>query len=91
MADNLTETLSLPKGYGYNHIFKYQWNCAPKYGLSGVAVEELKKICRKKFGWHFLPHKNMNYSNEDWYKDQTLILTFESKWDLIHAKLRIDP
>jgi hypothetical protein len=33
----------------------------------------------------------MNYSNEDWYKDQTLILTFESKWDLIHAKLRIDP
>lgn len=89
--DDLTKELSLPEGYGYNCIFKHQWNCAPKHGLSMSAIIELKSLCRKKFGWHFVPHKNMDWQKDDWYKNQTLFLTFENKWDMIHAKLRVTP
>tara|TARA_Y100000389_G_C17069342_1_gene321209 strand:+ start:232 stop:507 length:276 start_codon:yes stop_codon:yes gene_type:complete len=91
MAANLTKDLELSEGYGYNKIFRHQWNCAPKHGLSMGAIVELKNLCFKKFGWHFVPHRNMNYAEDDWYKNQTLILTFESKWDMVHAKLRVTP
>lgn len=43
----------------------------------------------RKWGWVFKPHKNMDYHRTDWYKDQTLILTFEDQADLIQTKLEL--
>ncbi len=73
---------------GYNKIFKYEW-VTHTNALPMTVSELLSKMCSRKWGWHFVPHRNMNYAQDDWYKNQTLILTFESKWDLIHAKFRV--
>jgi len=73
---------------GYNKIFKYQWT-TPVYGLPMDIHNALDKICKGRWGWHFIPHENINYSRENWYEDQTLVITFENKWDLIHARLRV--
>ena len=54
-----------------------------------TAVEKIHSIVNKRWGWYFTPHKNMDYSRQDWYKDQTLIITFESKMDLVLAKLLV--
>jgi hypothetical protein len=50
----------------------------------------MDSICVGKWGWYFIPHKNMRWEREDWYKDQTLILTFEDKHDLARCKLSVD-
>lgn len=81
----------IPDDCGYNKIYRYQWDCSPKFGLNYNSATELVNICKKRFGWHFVPHKGMDYSRDNWYEDQHLIITFESKWDMIHAKLRINP
>lgn len=73
---------------GYNKLYKHQWVTSTN-ALPLTISEKLSKMCSKRWGWHFIPHENMDYSRENWFQDQTLILTFESKWDLIHAKLRV--
>ena len=78
---------NLPEGCGYNFIFKHQWKTHTN-SLPITAVTEILKIVDgRQFGWHFIPHDNMNYHNDDWYKDQTLVLSFSSRIDLIITKL----
>ena len=78
----------LPEGCGYNKIFEHQWR-THVYALPLSAINVIKKIALDKWGWHFIPHKNMQWEKEDWFKDQTLVLSFESKTDLITSKLNI--
>ena len=78
----------LPEGCGYNKIFEHQWR-THVYALPLSAINLIKKIALDKWGWHFIPHKNMQWEKEDWFKDQTLVLSFESKTDLITSKLNI--
>ena len=53
------------------------------------AKELMLDICEKKFGWHFIPHKDINYHSDNWYEKQTLVISFESQTDLITSKLNI--
>ena len=53
------------------------------------AKDLMVELCEKRFGWHFIPHRNMQYEKEDWYRDQTLVISFESETDLITSKLNI--
>ena len=76
----------LPDDCGYNKIFKHQWTTNTN-AIPLTAVNHIRDLINGKFGWHFVPHKNMDYSREDWFKDQTLVITFESKLDLILSKL----
>jgi|TARA_R110001592_G_scaffold132997_16_gene348097 hypothetical protein len=73
---------------GYNKIYKHQW-VTHVNALPMSAIDVMDKVCLKKYGWHFTPHEAMDYSREDWYKDQSLILTFESNIDLLVSKLTI--
>lgn len=73
---------------GYNKIYEHQW-VTHVNALPMSAIEVMDKVCLNKYGWHFTPHKDMDYSRDDWYKDQSLILTFESKIDLLVSKLTI--
>jgi len=73
---------------GYNKIYQYQWHTHVN-ALPMTAKTLMESVCDKRFGWHFIPHKTMNWQSEDWYKDQTLVLSFESKIDLITSKLNI--
>jgi predicted molibdopterin-dependent oxidoreductase YjgC len=76
----------LPDNCGYNKIFKHQWKTNTN-AIPLSSVNHIRDLIKGKFGWHFIPHKNMDYSREDWYKDQTLVITFENKLDLILSKL----
>lgn len=89
MAESFNYTTSsLPDDCGYNKIFKYQWKTTT-YALPMTSVNEIHRLVKKRWGWHFIPHKNMDYSRDDWYLNQTLYLTFENKMDLILAKLLV--
>ena len=85
MAANSKRPLN---GNGYNKIYKHQWR-THVYGLPMSAKTLMEDICEKKFGWHFVPHKDMDYHSDSWYEKQTLVISFESKTDLIASKLNI--
>ena len=80
----------MPEGCGYNQIFEYQWKTG-KYGLNLLATEQIARFATKKFGWHFIPTRDMDYYSEAWYENQECIVTFESKWDLIRARFSVSP
>ena len=79
----------LPEGCGYNKIFEHQWR-THVYALPLSAINVIKKIALDKWGWHFIPHKNMQWEKDDWFKDQTLVLSFSDKDDLINCRFSID-
>lgn len=79
----------LPEGCGYNKIFEHQWR-THVYALPLSAIVVIKKIALDKWGWHFIPHKNMQWEKEDWFKDQTLVISFSDKDDLINCRFSID-
>lgn len=81
--------LNLPDDCGYNKIFEHQWH-THVHALPLTQVGIIHSIATSRWGWHFIPHKNMNYENDDWYKDQTLVLSFFDKDDLINSKFSID-
>ena len=85
MADNSNKSADAG---GYSKIYKHQWHTHVN-ALPMSAKTLMEKVCEKKFGWHFIPHKTMKWERPDWYKDQTLVLSFESKTDLITSKLNI--
>jgi len=78
----------LPDDCGYNKIFKYQWRTTTN-ALPMTSVNEIHSIASGPWGWHFTPHENMDYSKDDWYKNQTLHITFKNKMDLILCKLLV--
>lgn len=84
-----TSEFKLPKDCGYNKMYRYNWQ-TPVYGLSMSLIPVIHDICKKRWGWHFRPHKDMNYHRDDWYEKQNMVLSFESKLDLILVKLMID-
>jgi len=89
MADLFMTTLTVDNTpVRYNRIYRYQWRtnmCA----LPGIWITQIEKLVTGNWGWHFIPHKNMNYNRENWYEDQTLFITFENQDDLVQAKLCI--
>ena len=76
------------KPSGYNKIYRNQWTTHVN-ALPMSAIEVMDSLCKKKYGWHFIPPRNMNYAEDDWYKNQTLVLSFESKIDLLVSKLTV--
>ena len=80
---------SLPEDCGYNKIFKHQWKTS-QHGLPLNCTHIIDSYAEGKWGWHFIPHKSMKWEKEDWYKDQTLVITFEKQMDLILCKLVVD-
>ena len=51
-------------------------------------IPVINNICNKRWGWHFSPKKDMNYGSDKWYEKQNMVLSFESKLDLILVKLK---
>ena len=80
---------SLPDDCGYNKIYQHQWRTT-QYALPMSSTYAISNLVNGKWGWHFLPHKNMDYSRENWFEDQTLVISFEDKMDLILCKLLVD-
>lgn len=87
MAETSKKT-KLPEDCGYNKIFKYQW-ATSTYALPMTVSDKIQSFVRGRWGWHFIPHENMDYNRENWYENQTLILSFENKWDLVQARLSV--
>jgi len=85
----MSDLYELPEDCGYNKIFKYNW-ITPVYGLSMNHIPNIDNICKKRWGWHFKPKPDMNYHDEKWFEKQNMVLSFESKIDLIICKLSID-
>lgn len=79
---------TLPDDCGYNKIYKYSWN-TPTYGLPMHTSKKIANMVTGRWGWHFVPHENMDYNSDDWYENQTLVITFERKWDLVMCRLMI--
>ena len=73
----------------YNRIFRYHWRTSV-YALPQTVILKLKELCKNRWGYHFIPHNDMDWEARNWYERQTLYLTFENKEDLIQAKLSID-
>jgi len=89
MAENFNYSFDkLPDDIGYNNIYKYQWTTTTN-AIPMSAVTKIQNIVSKRWGWHFIPHENMDYSRDDWFENQTLIVSFESKLDLVLTKLMI--
>lgn len=84
-----TSEFELPKDCGYNKVYRYNWK-TPVYGLSMSLIPVIHDICKKRWGWHFSPKKDMDYNSDQWYEKQNMVLSFESKLDLILVKLMID-
>lgn len=80
---------SLPDDCGYNKIYQYQWRTT-QYAIPMTSTSKISNLVEGRWGWHFLPHKNMDYSRENWFEDQTLVISFEKKMDLILCKLLVD-
>ena len=78
----------LPDDCGYNKIYKYSWK-TPTYGLPMHVSNKIASMVTGRWGWHFVPHENMDYNSDDWYENQTLVITFERKWDLVMCRLMI--
>jgi|TARA_R110001592_G_scaffold94858_1_gene273977 hypothetical protein len=87
-ANSIQKDSDLPAGCGYNKIFKHQWH-TPEYGLPQSAVTDIKTIVKDKWGWHFIPHKDMDYHSDRWFEKQHLVLSFNNQTDLILCKLII--
>ena len=81
-------TVSRTETSGYNKIFRNQWRTS-KYALPGLWVSQIEKVITGNWGWHFIPHKNMDYQLPNWYEYQTLVVTFENQHDLVQVKLCI--
>tara|TARA_Y100001938_G_C7920666_1_gene344313 strand:- start:158 stop:415 length:258 start_codon:yes stop_codon:yes gene_type:complete len=79
----------IPEDCGYNKIFKHQWRTRD-YGINMSTIERISKLVSGRWGWHFKAHKDMDYSRDNWYENQTCYVSFERKWDLILVKLLID-
>ena len=84
-----TSEYELPDDCGYNKLYSHNW-ITPVYGLSMTLIPVIHDICKKRWGWHFRPHKDMNYHKDNWYEKQNMVLSFESKFDLILVKLMVD-
>ena len=84
-----TSDFELPEDCGYNILYRYNW-VTPVYGLSMTLIPVIHILCKKRWGWHFRPQKDMNYNDEKWFEKQNMVLSFESQIDLIIVKLSID-
>ena len=90
MAEDLVTTeFELPVDCGYNRQYSHDWETSV-YGLGMHLIPEIHNLCTGNWGWYFIPHENCNYYADDWHENQTLVLSFEKKWDLIMCKLIID-
>lgn len=78
----------LPDDVGYNCIYKHKWNIQ-HHGLALSTVTDIQGLIKNRWGWHFEPHKDMDYQSDHWFEKQDCILSFESRYDLILCKLCI--
>ena len=77
-----TSEFVLPDDCGYNKMYRYNW-VTPVYGLSMSLIPVIHELCKKRWGWHFRPHKDMNYNSNTWYEKQNMVLSFEDQKDLV--------
>ncbi len=87
MAAALMKTST--EGGEYNKIYMYRWRTCTN-SLPMHVSQMINKITEgRRWGWSFIAHPTMDYRREDWYKDQTLVLSFEHEFDLIQSKLEV--
>ena len=71
---------------GYNLIFKYKIKLN-SYGVNSDMITWMENKCTGKYGWHFIPHgRQMPFpfgDDEEWYKDQTAVVSFANKKDAV--------
>jgi len=84
-----TNDFEIPESCGYNKIFKYNW-ITPVYGLSMSLIPVIHNLCKKRWGWHFKPNPDMDYTSDKWYEKQKMVLSFEDEKDLVFVKISID-
>jgi len=88
MLSETVASLKTSKEGEYNKVYPHSW----KTNVNALPMnikQFLDRTLEGAYGWHFVPHKNMQWEKEDWYKDQTLYLTFELQQDLIQSKLSV--
>ena len=81
--------LECPEGCGYNHIFAYKIKLN-SYSVPGTYITWANDNCTFKWGWHFVPHENMNWQADDWYHNQTAYMSFEDVDDALQAALELN-
>ncbi len=81
----------MPEGSGYNCIFRHNWRVLGTCALPSTWIFKINSIVDGRGrGWYFIPHKNMAYTRENWYEDQTLVLSFSEEVDMIQTILQLD-
>lgn len=81
--------VTLDDSSGYNKIYRHQWHTC-SYALPMHMKNSIDILTEgRRWGWHFIPNANMDYRNEEWYKDQRLVISFEHDFDLIQSKLEL--
>jgi hypothetical protein len=73
---------------GYNKVYRHQWRTSMN-ALPMQWINQIDNMTTGRWGWHFIPHKNMDYRRNDWHEDQTLFLTFELQDDLVQVMLSL--
>lgn len=76
-------------GGQYNKIYMYRWRTCTN-SLPMHVMQMINRITEgRPWGWSFIAHENMDYNRSDWYKDQTLVLSFKYEYDLVQSKLEV--
>lgn len=90
MKTNVVTVAESATGSGeYNKFYRYTWRTCTN-SLPMHVLQMINRITEgRKWGWSFLPHENIDYQQPNWYVNQTLIMSFENKDDLIQSKLEV--
>lgn len=75
----------------YDYRGKYDWP-TPSCSLSYGVVKEIDKIVTEPWGWYFIPTNKEKWAdpkNEEWWKEQYCVVTFDSREDLIQSILSV--
>ena len=80
----------------YNYYGEFQF-ITPSCSIGLLEVELINQIATAKWGWHFIPKKGKDgkfteyydSENDEWYKNQRCIISFDDKDDLTQAVLMI--
>lgn len=74
----------LPRGYGYDHKYRYQINL-DQPGVGYDIIQWCLENCKSNWGWYFVPKQGKDEWNG--YEAHDAVLTFKSKQDAVYYKL----
>lgn len=75
----------------YDYYGKYEYR-TPSNSIGLDVVKQIDNIVTGNWGWHFNPTNQAKWSdpyNDEWYKEQQCVITFDSKEDLVQVILEV--